>query len=63
MRFIRDSFFGRIVYHVSGHKILGYKEEKPDYVIPEKYLNGNLVETQSSLTLEGNEAKTTKTKL
>ena len=68
MSFIRDSFFGRLLYHVSGHKILGYKEEKPDYVIPEKYLNGGKnecldQEIQSSLTLEGNEAKTTKTKL
>lgn len=68
MRFIRDSFFGRMVYHASGHKILGYKEEKPDYVIPEKYLNGGNSEfldqeIQSSLTLEGDEAKTTKTKL
>ena len=59
MRFVRDSFFGRLLYHASGHKILGYKEEKPDYVIPEKYLNGRSLEfldqeVQSSLTL-GNE--------
>ena len=59
MRFVRDSFFGRLLYHASGHKILRYKEEKPDYVIPEKYLNGRSLEfldqeVQSSLTL-GNE--------
>ena len=68
MRFIRDSFFGRLLYHASGHKILGYKEEKPDYVIPAKYLKGASSElldqeVQSLPTLEGNEAKITEAKI
>ncbi|CAH6719426.1 multidrug resistance protein 1 [[Candida] jaroonii] len=37
-RFIRDSFWGRITYHVSGHKYFYHKEESPDYIIPDKYL-------------------------
>lgn len=36
--FIRDSFWGRIVYHLSSHKYFSHKEEHPDYVVPEKYL-------------------------
>ncbi|CAI5757113.1 unnamed protein product [Candida verbasci] len=36
--FIRDSFFGRIVYHLSKHKYFSHKEEAADYIIPEKYL-------------------------
>ncbi|CAK7901702.1 multidrug resistance protein 1 [[Candida] anglica] len=39
-RFIRDSFWGRLAYHLSGHKLLNHKEDRPDYVIPEKYLPG-----------------------
>ena len=39
-RFIRDSFWGRLAYHLSGHKIFAHKEEKPGYVVPEKYLVG-----------------------
>ena len=39
-RFIRDSFWGRLAYHLSGHKILKHNEEEADYVIPEKYLVG-----------------------
>lgn len=38
--FVRQSLFGRTVYHLSGHKYFSYKEEAPDYVIPEKYLVG-----------------------
>ncbi|KAK6458403.1 major facilitator superfamily domain-containing protein [Scheffersomyces xylosifermentans] len=37
-KFVRDSFLGRIVYHLSKHKYFSHKEEKSDYVIPEKYL-------------------------
>lgn len=36
--FVRDSFFGRMVYHGSGHKLFNHKEERPDYVVPAKYL-------------------------
>lgn len=37
--FIRDSLFGRIVYHLSKHKYFHHPEEDKDYVIPEKYLS------------------------
>lgn len=39
-RFIRDSFWGRIVYHLSQHRYFAHKEEHPDYVVPDKYLEG-----------------------
>ncbi|CAH6720090.1 fluconazole resistance protein 1 [[Candida] jaroonii] len=48
-RFVRDSFWGRIVYHISGHKFFYHQEESPDYVIPEKYLEElNKVDTNNS---------------
>lgn len=36
--FVRDSFAGRLIYHLSLRKLFKYKEEQADYVIPEKYL-------------------------
>lgn len=36
--FIRDSFMGRIIYHLSSHKYFGYPEEQKDFIIPDKYL-------------------------
>ena len=36
--FIRDSFGGRLIYHLSKHKYFKYPEEEEDYVIPDKYL-------------------------
>lgn len=45
-RFIRDSFWGRLIYDLSGHKYFNHKEDRHDYVIPEKYLTG--VGSQSS---------------
>lgn len=39
-RFIRDSFWGRLLYHLTGHKWFNHKEERRDYVIPKKYLGG-----------------------
>ncbi|ODV77957.1 MFS general substrate transporter [Suhomyces tanzawaensis NRRL Y-17324] len=36
--FIRDSFWGRIIYHISKSKYFNHKEERNDYVLPEKYL-------------------------
>jgi DHA1 family multidrug resistance protein-like MFS transporter len=36
--FIRDSFFGRIVYELSGKSIFKHPEERADYVVPDKYL-------------------------
>ncbi|KAI5951246.1 MDR1 [Candida jiufengensis] len=36
-RFLRDSFAGRLIYHISRHKYFKHPEEEDDYVIPEKY--------------------------
>ncbi|CUM65831.1 uncharacterized protein PRCAT00003480001 [Priceomyces carsonii] len=64
MRFIRDSFFGRLLYHISGHKLFGYKEERGDYVIPEKYYSGEVLQEHegpftenSTITLAGENEK------
>ncbi|CAN6629736.1 fluconazole resistance protein 1 [Trichomonascus vanleenenianus] len=40
--FFRDSFWGRLIYHLSGKKLLIHPEEEPGYVIPDKYLGGNV---------------------
>lgn len=40
-KFVRESFFGRIIYHLSGRAVFNYAEEKPDYEIPAKYLKGS----------------------
>lgn len=37
-KFVRESFFGRSIYHLSGRKVFNYPEEHPDYVIPSRYL-------------------------
>ncbi|CAN6664818.1 fluconazole resistance protein 1 [Trichomonascus vanleenenianus] len=37
--FFRDSFVGRIIYHLSGKKVFIHPEEFADYVIPDKYLD------------------------
>jgi Multidrug resistance protein len=37
-RFIRDSFFGRLTYHLSGKKLFQHAEEKKDYIVPYMYL-------------------------
>lgn len=37
-KFVRESFFGRCIYHLSGRKVFNYDEEQSDYVIPSKYL-------------------------
>ncbi|CAK7897387.1 multidrug resistance protein 1 [[Candida] anglica] len=37
-RFIRDSFWGRLAYHISGHRFFAHKEEQKGYIIPQKYL-------------------------
>jgi DHA1 family multidrug resistance protein-like MFS transporter len=34
---IRDSIFGRLVYHFSGKRLFRHRDEEPDYVVPEKY--------------------------
>lgn len=50
MKFIRGSFLGRVVYHITRHKYLGYKEEDLSYLLPSRYydyyshnLNGNFI--------------------
>lgn len=37
---VRDSFFGRMVYHASNHRLMTHPEEQPGYVVPDKYLKG-----------------------
>lgn len=39
---LRDSTFGQIVNHFSGHKYLQYPEERPEFVVPAKYLSSSL---------------------
>jgi DHA1 family multidrug resistance protein-like MFS transporter len=63
--FFRDSFVGRMLYHLSGHKIATHKEEKPGYVVLEKYLTGDLaasnrqdsVASSDSLTIPAEETE------
>lgn len=38
-KFVRESFFGRLIYHLSSRKLFNYPEEQAHYVIPEKYLH------------------------
>ncbi|GEQ67189.1 hypothetical protein JCM33374_g853 [Metschnikowia sp. JCM 33374] len=53
---VRDSFFGRVVYRLSGRTLLKHKEELSSYVIPCKYIlgedktidNANVVSVTSS---------------
>ncbi|KAG7666332.1 MDR1 [[Candida] subhashii] len=47
-RFVRDSFFGRLAYHLSQHKLFSYPEEQPDYIVPEKYLAETLIKPIAS---------------
>lgn len=51
-RFIRDSFWGRVVYHLSKHKYLRHKEEEPGYIVPSKYLEGDKVTVSDGLVNE-----------
>lgn len=36
--FVKASFWGRVIYHISGRTLFNYKEEKEGYILPEKYL-------------------------
>lgn len=36
----RETLFGQIIYYASGRKVLQYQEEKPDFVVPERYQRG-----------------------
>lgn len=40
MNFVRDSFFGRLAYNLSGKRVFIHPEEERDYVVKEKYLPG-----------------------
>ena len=40
MQTFRDTFFGAIVYHASGKKVFQFEEEKPDFVVPERFQKG-----------------------
>lgn len=34
---IRDSFAGQLIYYVSGRRVFNYIEDRPDFVLPERY--------------------------
>lgn len=36
-KFIKESFWGRVIYHLSRRKVFNYKEEQAVYVVPDKY--------------------------
>lgn len=38
---LRNSVFGQIVNHASGHKLFQHPEEQPDFVLPSKYSVGS----------------------
>lgn len=46
---LRNSTFGQIVNHFSGRKILAYPEEKPGFVVPDKYLATPVLKNQKAL--------------
>ncbi|KAG7195631.1 uncharacterized protein KQ657_003398 [Scheffersomyces spartinae] len=56
-RFVRDSFFGNSVYHISGRKFFRQPEELESYVVDEKYLGAgpeaNPIATESSKEGDG----------
>lgn len=52
-KFVRESFWGRVIYHLSRRKLFNYKEEQPDYVIPDKY-TGN---SEAQLENDGSKDK------
>lgn len=51
-QFVRDSFFGRSVYHLSRHKVFSYKEEHPGYEVDGKYLAHEYAPSKASATNE-----------
>lgn len=55
-RFFRDSFWGRVVYHLSKHKYFYHKEEDPNYVVPEFYYK-DMKATETSGFQRSNEAE------
>ena len=51
-QFVRDSFYGRSVYHLSQHKYFSYKEEQPKYEVERKYLTHEYAPSKASVTNE-----------
>lgn len=51
-RFVRDSFVGRLIYHLSSHKYFSYPEEALDYVVPPKYCVNSSTEKLPSDNVE-----------
>ncbi|KAA8899664.1 hypothetical protein TRICI_006321 [Trichomonascus ciferrii] len=47
--FVRDSFFGRIVYNLSSKRAFTHPEEKPGYIVPAEYTSGNTSPTEGGL--------------
>lgn len=37
---VRETTFGQILYHASGGRVLNYPEERPGFVVPERYQKG-----------------------
>lgn len=37
---LRDTFAGQVVYYASGRRVWRYREEEPDFVVPERFLPG-----------------------
>lgn len=58
--FVRGSFCGRVLYHLSNHRLFNYEEEWPGYVIPEKYLPNSTADiSESPLNTPGEEKNLT----
>lgn len=51
--FIRDSFWGRLVYQLSQHKYFNYPEEQDDYIVPEFYYESKISKMLESGKAEG----------
>ncbi|CAN3377005.1 hypothetical protein DIURU_002010 [Diutina rugosa] len=51
-QFVRDSFFGRSVYHLSQHKYFSYKEEQSEYEVERKYLTHEYAPSKASVSNE-----------
>lgn len=59
----RASFVGQLIYYASGRKVLRYREEKPDFVVPERYLTPpsrrfSSTEQSDSVTIDDRERRT-----
>lgn len=64
---LRDAPFGQLVRYLSGNRLFQYSEEKPDFVLPEAYIDSAVREKylpnsteQSRAVLEKSPSKTEK---